>query len=366
MTKMQVELSLADAGDDDALKQLLRKNIVNGRLGVSFRREPTYFSAAAIQGESYEIIKGTDTKSRHLVGLAGRFTYPAYINGEKTTLGYLAELRIDAKYRSGLLLARGFRLLRQLHRQSPVSCYTTMILEGNIKAFSSLTTNRADLPEYVPQGCVLTPAIHLDMPKRALSLPRVHIEKAHSGNIARVFDFVNRQRAKKQFSPYYHVNDLHTPRLRGLSAGDFYLAIKDNRIIGVVAAWEQTDFRQVHVEKYSPVLKAIKPLYNLLSLLTPLKPLPKTGAIIPYFYLAFIAIQDNDPDIFRLLLNALYRERYRGKWHYFICGLHESDRLASVLSDYRRIESKGHLFTVNLSKAITLDNRIPYIEVATL
>ncbi|MBS9781487.1 MAG: hypothetical protein KGV56_03240 [Gammaproteobacteria bacterium] len=371
---MKIELSLADPSDDKALRQLLQKNILEGHLGVSFRREPNYFTAAAIQGKTYEIIKGTDTATQALVGLAGRFTYPAYVNGEKTSLGYLAELRIAPEYRSGLLMARGFRLLRQLHQQSPVNYYTTMILDGNIKAFNTLTTQRAGLPAYIPQGRVLTPAIHLDMPKKALSLANVTVEKAHSGNIAAVFDFINRVQSQKQFAPYYQVSDLGTPRLQGLSANDFYVAIKNNQIIGVVAAWEQSDFRQIYVEKYSPTLKAIKPFYNVLSLMTPLKPLPKTGSIIPYFYLSFIAIKDNDADVFRLLLNTLYRERYRGKWHYFICGLHEDDDLSSVLSEYRRIESCGHLFTVDLDNTDQntdqsthqLDNKIPYIEIATL
>ncbi len=363
---MQVKLSLAEPGDDAALRQLLRQNILDGHFGVSFRREPSYFTAAAIQGERYEIIKGTENHSQKIVGLAGRFTYPAYLNGEKTTLGYLAELRIAPQYRNGLYVARGFRFLRQLHRQSPVDCYITMILDGNEKAFKTLTTQRAGLPQYVSQGRILTPAIHLDMPKKALSLPQVSIEKANPGNIGEVFDFINRQKAKKQFAPYYAVRDLHSPRLRGLTAGDFYLAIKNNQIIGAIAAWEQTDFRQVHVEKYSTALQTIKPLYNLLSLMTPLKRLPTQGQIIPYFYLAFIAIADNNPEVFRLLLNALYRERYRGKWHYFICGLHADDPLASVLSDYRRIDSCGHLFTVNLDSPVALDKRIPYIEVATL
>ncbi len=363
---MQIELSLATAGDDAALRQLLRNNILDGNIGVSFRREPSYFTAAGIQGETYEIIKGTDTTTQEIVGLGGRFTYPAYLNGGKTTLGYLAELRIDPRYRSGLGLARGFRLLRQLHQRAPVDCYTTMILDGNLKAFNALTTQRAGLPAYVPQGRVLTPAIHLDMPKKALTMPRVSIEKAHTGNIAKVFDFIHQHYPNKQFAPYYQVSDLGTPRLQGLSAEDFYLAIKDNEIIGVIAAWEQSDFRQVHVEKYSPALKAIKPLYNLLSLMTPLKALPKTGAMIPYFYLSFVAIQNNDPEIFRLLLNALYREHYRGKWHYFICGLHEADALASVLDDYRRIDSCGHLFSVNLGEPIALDDKVPYIEAATL
>lgn len=363
---MRVKLSLAEFSDDAALRQLLRKNILDGHFGVSFRREPSYFTAAAIQGERYEIIKGTDNKTQEIIGLAGRFTYPAYLNGKKTTLGYLAELRVASQYRNGLYVARGFRFLQQLHQQSPVSCYTTMILDGNEKAFNTLTTQRAGLPQYTPQGRVLTPAIHLDMPKKALSLPHVSVAKAHAGNIKEVFAFIQQQHAKKQFSPYYDVTDLSTARLRGLSASDFYIAIKDNQIIGVIAAWEQTDFRQIHLEKYSATLAAVKPLYNLLSLMTPLKRLPEPGGMIPYFYLSFIAIQNNDEAVFRLLLNTLYRERYRGKWHYFICGLHEDDGLLSVLSDYRRIESSGHLFTVSLERAIALDRKTPYVEIATL
>lgn len=362
----QIQLALANENDDLSLRRLLRQNVMDGHFGVSFRREPSYFTAAATQGKTYEIIKGTDTTTKALVGLAGRFTYPAYLNGEPTTLGYLAELRIAPEYRNGLSLARGFRFLRQLHQQSPVPCYTTMILDGNQKAFDSLTTERAGLPKYTPQGRILTPAIHLDRAKKALFLPHVSIEKAHNGNIDKVFNFINQQRKQQQFAPHYTVADLASPRLRGLSADDFYIAVKDNNIIGVIAAWEQTAFRQVHLERYSPTLKMVKPFYNLLSRLTPLKALPAEGEKIPYFYLAFIAIKNNDCAVFRLLLNALYRERYRGAWHYFICGLHENDALASVLNDYRRINSHGHLYSVSLGDEVVLDNRLPFVEIATI
>lgn len=363
---MQVKLSLAEPDDDAALRQLLRQNVLDGHFGVTFRREPSYFMASAIQGQRYEIIKGTDTRTQNIVGLAGRFTYPAYINGKKTTLGYLAELRVAPPYRNGLHVARGFRFLRQLHQQSPVCCYTTMILEGNEKALKTLTGERAGLPAYTPQGRMLTPAIHLDFSKKSLSLPHVTVEKAHNGNIDEVFEFINQQQASKQFAPYYTAADLTTPRLRGLSAEDFYLAVKDNKITGVIAAWNQSDFRQVHVEKYSRPLQAIKPIYNLMSLMTPLKALPECGEKIPYFYLSFVAIKNSDRAIFRLLLNALYRDRHQGQWHYFICGLHESDPLAEVLEDYRRIKGYGNLFSVCLDDGITLSNQTPYVEIATI
>jgi hypothetical protein len=246
-----------------------------------------------------------------------------------------------------------------------------MIMDSNELAMKTLTSNRVSLPIYHSLGQVHTPTIYLNSLYKKYHLKNVIITRAKATQAEEVFSFINEYQACYQFSPYYNHHDLGRDRLLGLDIRDFHLAIKDNKLIGVVAAWDQTKYKQTHIESYSSYLKLVKPLYNILSYFTSLNRIPDIGNYIPYFYIAFIAIKYNDPAVFRALLSALYQEYNQQNWHYVICGLHENHPLLSVLSDYKSIKTYGNLFGVYFADdAIKnpFDNiqGVPNIEIATL
>ena len=46
------DFAAAEAGDDAELRAMLRRNVMDGDIALTFRREPSYFQAAAVQGAS--------------------------------------------------------------------------------------------------------------------------------------------------------------------------------------------------------------------------------------------------------------------------------------------------------------------------
>lgn len=384
MTNFQ--FSLATPEDDQQLRQRMAEDAMKGNISISFRREPNYFAGCKVQGESYQILKCSEKNTGKIIALGSRLITTKFINGKPEKIGYLADLRVNPDYRKTTLLARGYRFLRKLHEANPVPLYYSVILEGNTTALKNLVGGRAGLPQYRDLGLILTPAIHLDFPKPKIKIPGVTFRRARREQLPEIFAFINKWQSQKQFASYYQLADFETPRLLGLKAEDFYVGLaSDNRIVATAAAWNQGDFRQTHIEGYSGPLATIRPFYNLLAKLTPLKPLPAVGAKVPYFYLAFVAVENNDKEIFRGLLRWLYRDRlFTDNSHYFIAGLHEEDPLAAILKEYRRIEAAGRLFAVYFSGAFfdsdrekrhyqdgeeffdQLDGRIPYIEIAVV
>ena len=262
------------------------------------------------------------------------------------------------------------RFLRQLHLADPLPLYYSMILEENRPALEALTSARCGLPIYRDAGRFLAPAIFLDLAKQPVSVAGIGFRRAEEQDLQQIFHFIRGQAVNKQFAPVMTAADMHTQRLRGLSTDDFFLALRGDRIIGTIAAWDQTTFRQTCVERYTAGLQLIRPLYNVLSRFSAFKPLPAPGSTVPYFYLAFIHIEENDPVLFRGLLRFLYNYRRKGPWHYFIAGLHETDPLSDVLLEYRRIDVAGRLFVVHYPEDQPvyeqLDGRIPYVEIAMI
>ncbi len=368
MTRFQ--FSLANNNDDAALRKRMSNDVLQGSIAVSFRREPSYFSGTVIQGEQAQVIKCVDNRSGQLAGLGARLQLDAFINGQQQRIGYLSDLRGDSDYRGGTLLARGYRYLRELHTADPLPLYYSLILEGNTLALHNLTKGRAGLPIYQHMGKILTPAIHLDLPRKTVSEPGLRIQAASTNQLPAVFKFIQRQYAHKQFAPIYNAEQIGSSRLSGLRADDILVATRGDEIVGTIAAWDQRHIRQTHIERYSPLLSTMRPIYNLAAAASPLKPLPAVGSVVPYFYLALVAIDNDNPTIFRALLSCLYNKCRQGRWHYFIAGLHEQNPLSTVLEEYRSIKAAGHLYLIYYSEqssAISqLDKRIAHIEIGAV
>lgn len=356
---------LAEPADDAQLRARMAQDWMEGRIAVSFRREPDYFSGCRLQGELAQVIVCREAEGGKIVGLGSRCSGRMYVNGEARRAGYLADLRGDPAYRKGTLLARGYRFLRDLDQADPLPVYYTVIYDTNAVAINNLTGARAGLPSYVPLGRILTPAIHLDLARRAIVLPGVELRRARADELGAIVAFLNQQLRARQFAPVYQECDfLPGGRCTGLKAEDFFIALKGGRIAATVAAWDQAAIRQTHVERYSPALAALRPLYNLASAISPLKPLPAVGARIPHLYLSCIAAADDDLAVFRALLRFAYNQLRSGPWHYAIAGLHENDPLAPALAEYRAIAAAGLLFKVDFNQPFALSNSIPYIEMA--
>ena len=363
-------IELARPEDDAALRARMAQDAMEGAISVSFRREPSYFAACRLQGEKTQVVKCVERESGEIIGMGSRSTAPAYVDGVERRIGYLSDLRLARERRSGTLLARGYRYFRQLHAADPVALYTTVIYEGNQAATQALVGGRAGLPLYRDWGRLLTPALHLDLPVRQAKLPGVELERGSDGTLPEIAAFLNRWWREKQFAPVFRAEDVGRGRYAGLAARDFFLARRNGRIVASLAAWDQSALRQTHVERYTAALRLLRPAYNVLAKLTPLKPLPATGERIPYVYLACIAAEQNDVALFRLLLRAALEELRHGAWHYAIAGLHESDPLAAALGELRAIAAAGRLYVVHFAdeplEIASIARRLPYLEAACL
>lgn len=367
---LRYDISLADRKDDHALRVILAENPMGEDLQVSFRREPNYFDACSVQGDDWQIIKCTDTTTGQIVALASRFILNTWINGEIKQTGYLADLRITQSARKRDILARGYQFLKSLHQQQNIKFYYSLILSNNEPALKLLTSKRAGLPNYIHIGKVHSPAIFLDFPRSAIRLPGIEIKQADHQSLTSVLSFIKEQSTSKQYAPVFEVQHFDTGRLQGLKPADIYYASKDDEVIASLAIWNQGNFRQTHIERYSTTLNIVKPFVNALAYFSPLKPLPKLGDKIPYVYFAMMHAKDNNTTVFSALLRHVYRQIRKQPWHYAIAGMHEHNPLLPCLLSYRHINSSGELFTVTYEDANEANKNVkgsvPHIEMAMI
>jgi hypothetical protein len=380
----QFVFEFATERHEPALRRLFAESEMEGDIRLSFRREPNYFWATGLFGPFCQVVVARDTATGAVIGVGTRAIRDGFINGKIDPIGYLADLRLDRRYRSGTLIVRAYRHLSALHQDDQVKLYFTLIAEGNRRALDTIATGRAGLPPYHDWGRVLSPAINL-AGRKISAVTDARIVRGGAKMLPEIVECINRNHARRQFAPCYTLDQFAvTPanrsgnmeektravRLRDFNIEDFYVAMRGGKIIGVLGKWDQSRFKQTVVTGYRGNLRVFRPMYNLASKWIGAPSYPSLGEPLRSFYASFIAVDDDDLNVFRALLRQLYNDHLGGGYHYFVVGLHEQDPLTPALSDYVQTPFAARLFVVRFANGAesfaALDDRPPYIELALL
>jgi len=377
MSAARVEVGPATRADDPALRALVGRLVIPGDVTVTFEREPDFFDACSIHGD-VQVGVGRDTGSGAVIGLGTRSIASAFVNGRPRDIGYLADLRLEPPYRNGTLVARGYRLLRRMHADGRVEFYTTVIFASNRVALDTIATGRAGLPRYHDFGVVHCPAINVGAGfwrpagGRAARDAALEIRPGRAGLLDDIVDCLNRNNARRQFAPVHTARDFEPGgRWKGFAVADFRVAFRCGRVVGVVGVWDQRAFKQTRIVRYAPHLGAARPIVNAIRRVTGGPRYARAGEYLRYACVAFIAIDENDPGVFRALLRAAYEDQAGRDRVYLMIALHERDPfLPLVQRDYTLTPFQARLFCVSFAEGEAavgaIDARTPHIEAALL
>ncbi len=362
---------LATPNDDAAIRRLLANNPVPGRVTVTYEREPNYFLGCNTMGRFCQVLVARHRPSGEVIGIATRATRPLFVNGQVEEVGYIGQLRVDQRFRGRWMVSGGFRFFYQLHGDGRVKGYITTIIEENVQAQGILVKRaRRHFPIYREVGLLRTLAVILRKPKKELP-SSYDVESGTTSSLRAIVAFLKLQGPAKQFFPVYSLEDFDdSPTTLGFRVNDFILARQNGEIVGVVGLWDQSRYKQTVVQTYHSPLRWLKPFYNVGARLSGAQPLPPPGRPIHSAYAGFVCIAGNRPDIFRLLLRRAYNLAASRGYAYLILGLAEPDPLLAVARQYAHIPYYSKLYTVCWKDEVNfhekLDQRIPYVEIATL
>jgi uncharacterized membrane protein YgcG len=397
----ETAVTLATAADEPELRRLLRDRPMDGEIRVTLEREPDASLAAAVEGEPHATIVAR-RRDGSLRGMGSRAVADAFVNGLPCRLGYLGQLRLDhGERRAGLLrlLAAGYDGLRRLRAPEEAPFDLTAVLADNRAARRLLGAGLPGLPAYVEVGAFTTLVVpgtrrRGSGPAAAPAPPGVRIERGDPARMPEVAACLERNRRRYQFAPRFSAAQLLSPvRGRGLSPGDFQLAISSGsgassgsggsgasggsgsrgdsggRVVGCLALWDQSGFKQVVVRGYGRRLALLRPALNGLSPLLGTPRLPAAGETLPHAFVSHVAVDGDDPEVFAALFAAA-RRAAAGRFLYLVAGFAARHPFLPVLRRRAR-EVQSVLYAVcwgeEGSKAVAaLDGRMPHLEVALL
>jgi len=323
-----VRFVVADHRLEPALRRLTGAEALPGWIRLRYGREPDFFQGLGVQGTFTQAFACLGDEEQ-LLGVGTRAVRPAWLDGEPGSVGYLGGLRVSRDARGGTILARGYRMLRELHGDRRCDFYLTTILEENTAALALLTSRRAGLPHYLDAGrlyChVVSPRALADVRGAAADC---RVQGGGEIGRERLFAFLAAAGRERQFFPILRPDDLGGPLLRGLCQDDFLVATSPGGdIVGCIALWDQSGFKQFTVEGYSPgvglTLSLLRPLTRLgLGI-----ELPLPGEELRLLNLALPCVRGNDRGVLAALLQAAGRRAAGGDHHGVLFGFHEADPL---------------------------------------
>ncbi|MBE7552472.1 MAG: hypothetical protein HS126_15490 [Anaerolineales bacterium] len=371
---------LATPADDPAIRRLLANNPVPGQVTVTYEREPDYFLGCGTMGRFCQVLVARRRPGGEVAAVATRTTRPLFVNGQIEEVGYIGQLRVDERFRGRWIVSGGFHYFHHLHADGRVAGYVTTIIEGNAQAQGLLVERaRRHFPVYREVDRLCTAAIILKRPLFRLRSRNTQyatrntfeIHPATPTDLLTITAFLRQHGPTKQFFPVYSEDDFrNSPTTLGFRLEDFVVARQDGKIVGVIGLWDQSSYKQTVVRAYNDSLRRLRPLYNGWLRLSGTKPLPSPGQPIHFAYASFICIAENNPDIFGILLQNVYNLAVERGYAYLMVGLSTRDPLLRVAQKYAHIPYYSRLYTVCWPDEAAfhekLDQRIPYVEIASL
>lgn len=365
------EVRLATRADEPEIRALVGATAMPGAVAVRFAREPDYFAGTTIMGEPCDVVVVRERRTGRLAGIGCRAERRAFVNGREERIGYIGQIRAADGYRGRWLVQRAMAWLRESGHTDLL--YTGVVARENPRARELLVGRRAPGAPLRTRLAGLTTCAILLRPRRPPRIPGLDVEPGSAGTIPEIVGFLREEGPRRQLFPAYTVEDFTAGRtLRGLAPEDVAVARRGARIVGVMAAWDQSAYKQDVVAAYGPTLRRLRPAYDALARLLGARRLTPPGASIPLSFAACTAVEGDDPAVLRGLLAAC-TERARGRGKAFLMvGLADEDPLLPAVRRWLHVTYRSDLFTLAWDGAqlpVRLpvpDGRVPYIEIATL
>jgi hypothetical protein len=322
---------LAAESDNDQLLALTRLCPMEGSLALCTERDPRFLALTELQGDPAYVAVAEDGRGR-IVGCAAVALRSVYVDGTPTSCLYAGDLKVAPAARGSTIVYRLHELLAQVVRDLPVDLGYTSIVVGN-SAAGALAGSRRGMPLYRPLGrirvCGLVGA------SRRRSSAADGTTTATEDDMPEIVALLNRFNARHNFAPVWtedaFARAFATP---GLALDRFRLVREGARLVGVLAAWNQSELQRTRVLAYPTTLALYRRVHNLFASGRRAPPLPRRGGILEQISVTHLAVDESRPAVLRRLLAGVWRES-RGRF-VLTFGLAERHPLLDGLRGFRQ------------------------------
>lgn len=295
-------LRVATAGDDAAIRALLRRSVPAGNIRLAFTREPAYAAGESLAGSTDVTVIADGHEGVCAMGRCS--VQPLMRNGAPARVGYLGELRTDAGT-PGMprLLREGYALLAEHATAAGAEGFVTAIADDNARARRVLERGgRLGLPRYVPLAGLVT----LIMPAaRTTAAMRDGdaTEADPTASLEELTAFLSASASRHQLALAWHAHTWAELAPHGVRPLDACVVRRGTRIVAAAVLWDQRAFRQTVVTGYGTALGLVRPVLNAMAAVVGQPTLPTPRSVLAQGTL--LAATAESPSAWRALLSLV-------------------------------------------------------------
>ena len=323
----------ATPDDNDALVALNRACPMHGAVDMIFDRAPDFFALSRLQGEGAHVCVVDGQAPGTLDAAAAVACFPqVYVDGQVREVYYACDLRVHPEARGGRAVKRIYDFMTRWGvEERGGDLGITTIMAANA-AMAPVLAGKGGVVPYVPVTTLRNFTVQFVLPKRRV--PGLTVRPATAADRPAMVALWNRVQAGKQFAPVWSEAglDAFLQAAPGVTIGDYRLAFRQGRLVGLLLAWDQAAFKRMVVLGYNAEMRRMRRWYNPLSRVLGLAPIPDVGAAMRYFYATQLCAED--PQALRALYVALYNERRTAGYLFMSTMLDVRDPLVAALDGF--------------------------------
>jgi GNAT superfamily N-acetyltransferase len=365
---MTISIRLGTPSDNPRIHDLISKITMPGPAELCFQRQPDFFIGAKVIGDEYVLAVAEDSERTDvLAGLTMISGRMLYINGQPKRVYYSGDTRVDPSYRRRGIAGQLFT--EQKRHRTTEDLLQGIIIKGNTAPLEA-AANMADgiLFRFWVTHTIETSFIFVR--KQTPRIPTgVTIRAATEADVPQMQAFMDREAPRRQGYPVYDLQKLMAgdPYYTGLRISDYALAWRGDTLIGMLAGWDQKAYKQTRVMGFKPLVRALRPLYNLYVGLVGGFKLPPIGGALNYLTLCNILIANDDPAIFQALIDWVMAHQGQ-RYDALATGVVQGDPLVEVPRGYKRqkLFSEHLWMSYGEDPRPGLDARPLYVELGRL
>lgn len=306
-----MKLLRATDADNEKLMHFFSKSRISGSIDLRFRRMFNFFNHYRLQSDDYVTYMLLNRKDE-IEAMASLLYRPAWVGGEKHTIGYATDLRVSSSRRAIMEWSNHFLPILEEERLKRNCQYTfSLIAHSQRQAYNALIRPRnlrRRMPRYYQYRKFELVTLHGLWPTARNPLPGIHVTPATPHDFSKLANYVVE---KSKLHPLHYIESEkdfadHMERWRELYLENFLIArdVKGD-IIGCTATWSPSQIQRVYALAYSPQISNLKDVLRIMSWINVAHPLPEEGQELKLRHLPFL--HANNPDIFYSLVHEAFK-----------------------------------------------------------
>jgi ribosomal protein S18 acetylase RimI-like enzyme len=339
MARPAIQVRDARTDDNASLIALATACPMDGDIALAISRAPDFFALNRLEGAQWRLgvvewqsLPGGPGIAGCVMGAART----AYVRGRSRETLYAGDLKVHPVVR-GVGVADALTewvvdVLADLGGDDAPMLVT--VLAGN-RAMERRTHGRGGAAPFTRIATIRAFSIPLLWSRAFRPQSDIRVSAATSADVGEMAELWRRVAPGRQFAPVFNADSMSAwiADAPGLDIGDYRVARgRDGRILGFVAWWDQTVFKQSRVLRYSFRLAAARTALNGLAKLSGGVRLPSIGEPLRYRTALHVCVPAGRPDVLRALVRASCAELRAERYAFATIGLDTRDPLCAALS----------------------------------